>query len=383
MKQNVRVLALLGSTQLFGHERANVQVLKCLAEMGFGVRVVINSDADAEVRNELERVGLDFVRAPFGYSWGKYLLGWRFIYAFRNLYGLISTNRVVAREVKGWQPTHIYGGAFIHLHYGLYAIARSGLPVIFRAGDDYPWTPVMRRLIGEPALKRVENLVCNCRFLYDRFASLPNAPKNIRVIYNYPPSRPENVAGAGPIPEVLPGALLVVFVGQVSEKKGIGMLLDAVAHMTREGRRVALWIAGRMWGSAEDHWKRRVHELGLGAQVTFLGYRTDIDRLLARADVHACPSITDDPSPNVVLEAKRAGVPSVAFQVGGVGELIRHEENGYLCEERTVEALVAGIEYLGDRPETRQKAGEAAKRSLEGQFGEERFRREWREVFLA
>jgi colanic acid/amylovoran biosynthesis glycosyltransferase len=125
-----------------------------------------------------------------------------------------------------------------------------------------------------------------------------------------------------------------------------------------------------------------VAKAGFERQIQFLGYRENIPEILRSAHIHVCPSICDDASPNVVLEAKKEGLPSVVFPVGGIPELIEHCVDGYICRNQTVEALIEAINYFMIDAEVRGAAGAAARQRLEAKFGEERFRREWTEVFL-
>ena len=66
---NLRVLALFGGTRLFGQERGNIEALRNLAALGAKVRVITTSRGNAsEVQKELDRQGLEWITAPFGYS---------------------------------------------------------------------------------------------------------------------------------------------------------------------------------------------------------------------------------------------------------------------------------------------------------------------------
>jgi glycosyltransferase involved in cell wall biosynthesis len=103
--------------------------------------------------------------------------------------------------------------------------------------------------------------------------------------------------------------------------------------------------------------------------------------LLRHCDLHVCPSIVDDPSPNVIVEAKREGVPSVAFSVGGVPELIQHQVDGFLCRAMDGQGLIEGLRYFMEDPKRREVAGQAAHESYERDFGFERFQRQWARVF--
>jgi len=66
------------------------------------------------------------------------------------------------------------------------------------------------------------------------------------------------------------------------------------------------------------------------------------------ANVYVCPSRIDN-LPNTVLEARACGVPVVAFDVGGLSDLIRHRENGWLARPYEAEDFASGISWVLDR----------------------------------
>jgi glycosyltransferase involved in cell wall biosynthesis len=126
---------------------------------------------------------------------------------------------------------------------------------------------------------------------------------------------------------------------------------------------------------------KRVEVMGNQQRILFLGHVDDVNTTYSQADIHVCPSVTTEALPHVVLEAKQCGKPSVVFPTGGIPELIEHEVDGYVCRAKTAEALAEGIRFFLNDPEKLRLAGEAARRSLEEKFGEQRFRRAWAEVF--
>jgi len=62
------------------------------------------------------------------------------------------------------------------------------------------------------------------------------------------------------------------------------------------------------------------------------------------ADVFISPSLADN-FPTTILECMACGTPAVGFEVGGIPDMIRHKENGYLAKYRDSEDLARGIEY--------------------------------------
>jgi glycosyltransferase involved in cell wall biosynthesis len=380
----VRVLVLFGGSELFGQERANIEVFRSLAGRGLKSRFITSSKWGAkQIQPELDRFGLEWTTAPFGYQWTRHMLGKHFGYFLLNLYGVVATSFHVWREAQRWHATHLYAPNWMYWLYASLALRLLRLPLIYRAGDQLPTQTRFHRWVSRKLMRSTERVVCNCEFLRKRFLALGFKPDHLRVIYNSPAKRLETKGRE--VPWLPPDSLLLLYVGQIAEHKGLPVLVEAAEQLLKAGRRLSLWISGdSMWGRETTvRIQTRVEATGWSQQIRFLGYRTNVAELMRCADIHVCPSVWEEPSPNVVFEAKREGVPSVVFPVGGVPELVEHGVDGYVCKECTVTALVEGIDYFVQDATRREQAGEAARRSLEERFGLERFQRQWADVFQA
>jgi glycosyltransferase involved in cell wall biosynthesis len=107
--------------------------------------------------------------------------------------------------------------------------------------------------------------------------------------------------------------------------------------------------------------------LGLDSRVRFLGQRTDVDQVLANAQVSLLVTNWEG-LPLSILESMRAGLPVVASSVGGIGESLRDEENGYLVPRGDVERLRDRIERLLVSPELRARMGANGRTRFEQAF---------------
>lgn len=108
----------------------------------------------------------------------------------------------------------------------------------------------------------------------------------------------------------------------------------------------------------------------LSLQARFAGtIRGDADLAahIAAMDVFVCPSRVEN-LPNTIAEALACGVPAVAFDVGGIPDLIRHRENGFLARPYDVGELVEGIEFCL-APERRDTLASAARAFAESSLG--------------
>jgi len=113
-----------------------------------------------------------------------------------------------------------------------------------------------------------------------------------------------------------------------------------------------------------------VRELGVGGNVHFLGFRAEIISYVAGFDVAVVPSIYQDPLPLAVLEAMAMAKPVVAFDVGGMAEMIQDHVSGRIVPGAPPDvAALAGacLEYFADA-QLRQRDGAAGRQRIERDF---------------
>jgi len=197
------------------------------------------------------------------------------------------------------------------------------------------------------------------------------------LIYN---SFPENPAsGISDAPQLDPDRFSVVYLGRIQDSKGVGVLYEAAKQLVTRNPQVDFYLAGEFsWRNpfAEDLIARNAKE-ELEKRIVFLGHIDDTTRLLEQAQLHVCPSISGSESfPNVILEAKKAGLPSVVFRTAGLPEAVQNEKEGLICEYKTVECLASCIERYIDEPGILRLHGQEARRSLR-RYDEGRIQETW------
>ena len=165
----------------------------------------------------------------------------------------------------------------------------------------------------------------------------------LRTVPN-PVSLPAPSSAREPSPSE--GALL--FVGRLSEEKGLDVLLRALAS-SRAPKQLMLDVAGD--GPRAGEWKALAASLGLDARVRWLGLRSDIPELLAEAQALVLPSLREG-LPLAVLEAASCEVPVLASRVGGVPEAVWEGETAMLVAPGDVDAWSRALEALPAQTET-------------------------------
>jgi glycosyltransferase involved in cell wall biosynthesis len=87
----------------------------------------------------------------------------------------------------------------------------------------------------------------------------------------------------------------------------------------------------------------------------------------AAADVFIAPSVQDN-LPNTVMESLACGTPWVAFDIGGMCDMIGHQQNGYLAKPFDIDDLAKGIIWVLEDEERLRKLGVNGRKKVEQNF---------------
>lgn len=203
------------------------------------------------------------------------------------------------------------------------------------------------------------------------------APDDVEVLYYPLPSHsfaepsPESVTELRERLGIAADDPVIGAVTRFHPVKGIRYLVDAFARLSRQYPRVRLILVGQ--GPEEERLHRQVRELGVEDRVIFAGFQRDVQRFVKLFSVSVVPSL-EEGFGLVALESLALGVPVVASRLGGLPDVVAHEQTGLLVEPADPDAIAAAIaRILSDRDLHRRmsEAGPAAAQrySLDGYAG--------------
>lgn len=212
-------------------------------------------------------------------------------------------------------------------------------------------------------------------------ALFPHCPEKVRVIHNALDTEEFDAGGITPclkrelgLPE---GAVVFGSQGRILPRKGYMEMIHAAKRaldaMTAEERQRAFFAV--LGDTPEDYQpdhlaecRALVERLGLADKFRFLGFRADIKPYAADFDVAVVPSVYADPLPRAVIESMALGKPVVAFDVGGVSEMLADGSTGALVKVGDVEALAAEMLRYLRSSELRARHGAAGRARVELDF---------------
>src|SRR5919199_1318248 len=140
--------------------------------------------------------------------------------------------------------------------------------------------------------------------------------------------------------------------------------------LERELARVATALVA-VSPEVRDGVERRAKELGIMRQCLFLGYQEEVAPFYAAFDAVILPS-GNEGTPVSAIEALAAGRPVVATRVGGVPDVVREGEDGFLVDPGDVDALAERLARLAADPELRERLGAAGRARVVPRYSVER-----------
>jgi glycosyltransferase involved in cell wall biosynthesis len=233
------------------------------------------------------------------------------------------------------------------------SLGSRGRPVVFQAqhflSDESFAGHRAVRLAGWAIRRAGMTVVANSEHVARQFRKFGD----VRVVYN----------GVGEIPFARRGRVgewRIGIIGRIAPMKGQTDFLRAAAILCGAksgsvhglgsfgdgvrtgGDRFRFIVCGSPMFGPESY-VNEVHGLAEGLPVEFTGWREDVGEVLRELDLLLVPSTSAEATTRVILEAFSAGVPVVAYAVGGIPEIVRDGENGFLARERSPESLAERV----------------------------------------
>lgn len=197
-------------------------------------------------------------------------------------------------------------------------------------------------------LSKVDHIIANSFHLRKRFIKYGAPSKKMSVI-NYGVNTANIVKRKNPVRS----PIRFGYLGSIIEHKGVHILLEAF----RRSPQAQLEI----WGDTEQYETVRsyMRKLNPPPNVKFMGKyeHHQISRVLNRMDALIIPSVWEEAYSITLDEAKFAGIPVIASNIGGMPEHLQHKKDGLLFRAGDVEQLTSWIQKLTENPKRIEELG--------------------------
>ena len=227
------------------------------------------------------------------------------------------------------------------------------------------------------AFRWCDAVVCNSQAAADRLIATGLSPSRIAIIGNALPAEAFTAVTAA-LPK-RPGVARVGMVARMNHRyKNHSGFLRIAAQIHRRMNNVEFVLVGD--GPLRLQLESEASSLGLAASAIFLGDRQDMQAVLASLDVAVNTSDSESLS-NVILEAMAAGLPAVAYNVGGNSELLS-QERGALIPAGQETAFADAVQNLLTDSARREQLGRNARQFAQENFSLDQVRQRYAELYI-
>lgn len=272
-----------------------------------------------------------------------------------------------AEELESWGAHHVHAGFAGHPATAAWIIGRfTGIPysVSCHAHDIFITQALLGPKLREASFVRTISSY-NKNFLLERFPEL--ARQHMEVIHCG-----ADTANIQPIDAMHGDPFVVLYVGSLEIRKGVDILLQALARSERlEDWRCEIIGGGPMARSLNA----LAETLGISDRVRFRGPRPseEVAAAYARASVIVVPSIIGpggrtEGIPTVIMEALAHARPVIASNVTGVPEIVEHGVSGLLVPPGDIDALAQALHEIRRNPERALKMAREGRTRVIAEF---------------
>lgn len=247
-----------------------------------------------------------------------------------------------------------------------WCVCHSSIPVTAMVNDSYAidWIKpnYLRRLFSDRYLRSLYYTLLRAaeKQIYSRLdVVITNSSYTAGMItegYRLDPGKVHVIyCGLSEQPSVslisLAGLPSVLFVGGNFQRKGLSVLLKAVARLLSRFPHIRLHVVGK--DRNQPYLVAQACKLGIDEAVEFHGWQPNdrVRGMMTGANVFVLPSLTEGFG-LVYLEAMRAGVPVIATSMGGAKEVFIEDKEALFVEPGDINGLTSALEKIASDPET-------------------------------
>ncbi len=198
--------------------------------------------------------------------------------------------------------------------------------------------------IETQSLRRVDQMICVSNSLNGYMRELGHSEAKLNVVLNGVSVVDDLPTRQAPSPDC---TWTVGTMALFRPRKGIEVLLDAIAKLKSSNTNVHLRAVGQFeTPEYEAEIMARVQRLGIGENITWTGFQTDVNAQIRQMDLFVLPSLYGEGLPMVVLESMANAVPVVASDVEGITEAVRDGVDGLIVEPGNADDLATKLRTL-------------------------------------
>jgi len=348
----MRILVSMGAfwPRIGGVEVRAAKLLPALRVRGYEFAVV-TGQSSPNLPAEATFQGVPIYRFPFGE------IG-------QNMDLLMKIQQQIIKLTRTFAPNLIHrNGVGVDSFFALTAAKTASVPLLVTLINELGTDSLSQGTLHGNLLQRADwvNSVSQSALIQLR-QLLPEVKPRSSVIHN-------GIDGTAFVPKALPtDCPRLLCLGRLHYQKGVDIAVRAFAAVLRHVPETRLIVAGD--GRERIALQQQSEQLGLAQAVDFSGWIApeQVPAVIGSATMLIMPSRWEG-LPNTALQAAMMGRPVIGARVGGLPEIVSHQQTGLLVEPEDADALAEAIVSLLKSPQRLFQLGQAAREKVQKEFG--------------
>ncbi|MDV4150394.1 glycosyltransferase family 4 protein [Clostridium sp. AL.422] len=352
----MNILILHAGAELYGADKVLLELLKNIDKNKFTPFVILPSDGDLVKELKKNNINVEILAYPIlrrRYFNIKGICKYFFDYI------KYSAKLIRFAKEKSIDLIHTNTSAVLE---GIIIKFFLRIPQIWHIHEIIVRPKLLNKVLSYIIAKSSDEVVTVSNAVSDHLKDSGYFNKNINVIYNGVDNNKFNELNdcnylrvEFGIPE---DAIIVGMIGRVNSWKGQDDFVKAMDILMGKQENVYSMVVGGVFEGEEwrmDDLKENIKKLDNNDRIILSDYRNDTANLYNLFNIFVLPSINPDPLPTVVLEAMATAKPIVAYNHGGVCEMVVDGVNGFFANVRDINDLASKIEILVEDEQLRKK----------------------------
>ncbi len=371
MNNMKKVLLLHSSDDLYGASKIFLDVTRILIKNGFEVSVFISGGGP--LYDQMISEGINVQNLRMGALRRQYLNPLGLINrAFYLTKAIVRLSKIIKKEKFDYvfsNTTSIINGAVLKMLFG------KKISHYWHIHEIIDNSKIFNGLLSS-LMSYMDKGICVSNAVLNHWQSISpkNAKKFLRIYNGYVPKPGQSIRESlGLSTETM----VVTMIGRINKMKGPEFFVEIAKKYLQENENTIFLIAGDCYPGYEYLVDELIERIGTYKDsIIYLGFREDVNDIMASSDVFVLPSVLPDPLPTVILEAMSRKLPIVTTTTGGAGEMVFDGDNGFHIDVWDIESACSYIKILADDESRRRAMGERSFQILQAEFVMPRFEKE-------
>ncbi len=341
------ILYIHAGAELYGADIVLLNLIKGIDKEKYKPYVILPCDGPLVEKMKQNNINVEVVSYPILRRQYFNIKG-----IFKYITEYIKYSKILVNKVEEYNIDILHVNTIAVLE-GVYVKRKTKVKLIWHIHEILEKPKIIAKILSKIVAKSADKVIVVSNAVKKHLETMAKFKREIKVIYNGVDNEIFNsdndvsyLKEEFKIPE---NSKIIGMIGRINAWKGQKDFIDATNKLLKKYTDLYAILVGGVFEGQE--WRKKELEEYIAKQensdrIIISDFREDTKNIHNLFDIFVLPSIDPDPLPTVVLESMATGKPIVAYEHGGVCEMVKEDFNGFFATPRDIEDLSNKIEKM-------------------------------------